>query len=596
MAVSSPLNPSSIASERSTSASAAQNFISGGQTLGEGVVSAAANKIVGFQRGGAAGVAAPPPNLSNIIQTLSSNILNNVQGQVQSINQNVTNIVNQTTGRLEEDYKQRISKTDSATPNSILQNFLNSYREAIGYIQFLGNKNNIKTLGANLKLLIKNFSESFEVAKIIRQTINRIVKQLSSLPKATGGPGGINMDINVPGGRLKKGAPRGLMRMMRRRPGMMLGGAALLGAGGGAVVNAMSSPDTSAMQTISSGDPLSGPVLDRFNAILDAFSKAIDAFAGGSKSSSSSSSSSSSGSRTSPDLSGDLDDVSGAGQTPGSSNIEPGSEEEARIAAALVTEGAGGTAATDILQVAANRMATGKYKDYTDVFAAERQFQGVFDNPRGGTEGYRKIKTVADAAAWAGVSEEVIKSRIADMRNPELRADSAKFIKGAQQFRAAPRYYLEKGLVPGEMGSDGRFYDSSWRGGSGDNQFFTTPGDMGAGTEAAPINYDGSKLVAAAKPTEPEKPTVTPAQTSQEVQQQIAKTVSQSPATQQSKVTVLPMDMSSPQVQSQPKDGGSQISPPVMNKGGVSVPFLNSSNGDNYLSLYSKIVYNIVDG
>lgn len=595
MAVSSPLNPSSIASERSTSASAAQNFISGGQTLGEGVVSAAANKIVGFQRGGAAGVAAPPPNLSNIIQTLSSNILNNVQGQVQSINQNVTNIVNQTTGRLEEDYKQRISKTDAATPNSILQNFLNSYREAIGYIQFLGNKNNIKTLGGNLKLLIKNFSESFEVAKIIRQTINRIVKQLSSLPKATSGPGGINMDINVPGGRLKKGAPRGLMRMMRRRPGMMLGGAALLGAGGGAVVNAMSSPDTSAMQTISSGDPLSGPLLDRFNAILDAFSKAIDAFGGGTKSSSSSSSSSLSGSTSSPDL-GAGDDTPGGGQQSGSSNIEPGSEEEARIAAALVTEGAGGTAATDILQVAANRMATGKYKDYTDVFAAEGQFAGVFDNPRGGTEGYKKIKTVADAAAWAGVSEEVIKSRIADIRNPELRADSAKFVKGAQQFRAAPGYYLEKGLVKGEMGADGRFYDSSWRGGSGDNQFFTTPGDMGAGTEAAPINYDGSKLVAAAKPTEPEKPTVTPAQTSQEVQQQIAKTVSQSPATQQSKVTVVPMDMGSPQVQSKPKGGGSEIGSPVMNKGGVSVPFLNSSNGDNYLSLYSKIVYNIVDG
>jgi hypothetical protein len=33
-----------------------------------------------------------------------------------------------------------------------------------------------------------------------------------------------------------------------------------------------------------------------------------------------------------------------------------------------------------------------------------------------------------------------------------------------------------------------------------------------------------------------------------------------------------------------------------MSKGGISVPFLSSSNNDNFLTLYSRIVYNIVDG
>ena len=75
--------------------------------------------------------------------------------------------------------------------------------------------------------------------------------------------------------------------------------------------------------------------------------------------------------------------------------------------------------------VAANRLASGGYgSNYTDIFAADGQFAGVFDNPRGGQAGFRRIQSIADAAAWAGVSEDVIKSRIKDMRNAELRADS----------------------------------------------------------------------------------------------------------------------------------------------------------------------------
>ena len=174
------------------------------------------------------------------------------------------------------------------------------------------------------------------------------------------------------------------------------------------------------------------------------------------------------------------------------SGITSDSAEEARIAAALVTEGGGGTAATDILQVAANRLAHGGYgSTYTDIFAADRQFQGVFDNPRGGQAGFRRIQSIADAAAWAGVSEDVIKSRIKDMRNAELRADSAEFVGGALEFRAAPGYYKQKGLVPGEMGSDGRFYNSTWRGGSGDNQYLKDASKDPMLSAPAEVNYEG---------------------------------------------------------------------------------------------------------
>jgi hypothetical protein len=94
---------------------------------------------------------------------------------------------------------------------------------------------------------------------------------------------------------------------------------------------------------------------------------------------------------------------------------------------------------------------------------------------------------------------------------------------------------------------------------------------------------------------QPAKPTVTPAPAPAATSQQIAQTVSQPPVQQKPQITVAPMNMASPQTQST-KVGDKAIPPPVMSKGGVSVPFLSSSNNDNFLTLYSKMVYNIVDG
>ena len=109
----------------------------------------------------------------------------------------------------------------------------------------------------------------------------------------------------------------------------------------------------------------------------------------------------------------------------GDPNITPGSAEEIRIAAALLTEGAGGTAATDVLQAVANRVkSTGK--SYTEVLAAKGQFQGVFKR---GVDKFRQIETLDDAAKWVGggTKPAAIKRYIADMRNPTLRAASASF-------------------------------------------------------------------------------------------------------------------------------------------------------------------------
>ena len=88
---------------------------------------------------------------------------------------------------------------------------------------------------------------------------------------------------------------------------------------------------------------------------------------------------------------------------------------------------------------------------------------------------------------------------------------------------------------------------------------------------------------------------VAPSGGQQQTAQQVAQTVSQPPPQQQTQVTVAPMNMASPQTQSR-KVGDPPAPPPILNKGGVTVPFLSSSNNDNFLTLYSRIVYNIVDG
>jgi hypothetical protein len=284
VAIKSALNPGAIVNENPVSLSAATNFITGGAPLGQSILSSAANKIVGFEKPGSAAVAPKVPDLGSIINTLSTSILNNVENRVQSINQNVVSIVNNKLQTLESDYAGRLSKVETDKPNNILKNFLSLYQDAIGFIQFLSNKNNIKTLGNNLDALRKVFEETFNVAKIIRQTIIKIVDQLSNLPTAdTAGGGGLNLDINIPGANiLKQVAPKGLTKNLGKFGKAALIGGAAVGAGalGSQVVSGMLDVggDVNAAPMGDQSGGLSGPILDKFNGILDKFAAAIANF------------------------------------------------------------------------------------------------------------------------------------------------------------------------------------------------------------------------------------------------------------------------------------------------------------------------------
>ena len=693
MAISSPLNPQTIVKKRQATMPAAMNFISGGSPMGSSIVSSAANKIVGFQRG-TSSVAPRTPDLGSIIKTLSSSILTNVENRIQSINKNVNNVVNQTLksygqdyqsklkqindtkqktpdlgpitktisssilanvddkvrsitqnvnntvnqtlksygqdyqSRLKqldnaqpkniltdiqdrvqsitqnvnttvnqtlksygEDYQSRLKQIDDAKPNSILSNFLKLYQQAIGYIQFLGNRKNVKTLGDNLQSLQRIFAETFDIAKIVRQTIVKIVKQLSNLPTASTGGGGINLDVNVPGGPLKRGVPKGLTRKMK-----MMGAGAAVAGGSALAVNAMSSAFDGGGEVQaspgSSSEGLSGPILDRFSAILDRFDAAISSLSKKKITPSTPPSTSSSKSDTTKG------DSTAPPPPPGSNSgtaAMPGTDQDLYTLATIASlEGGTAQARTDVGQAVYNRMEKGG-KSATQILTAEGQFEPAFTAPyniSGGkvSEDVKKIRTFEDAVKYRmkktgekkATAEAQIKSTISSLQNPNLQANSASFIGSRTSFRANANSY-------------GRLSNSVWRGTNADNQYLNEERSKGTATVPTFVSGSGKPGTVVVDTKTPTKPGVVAAPTQSITQQDVAKTVSQ-PAQQKPQVTVLPMsmDMGSNQTSpKQPSSGGSQ--PPDIN-GGRMLQTFSSTNHDNFLTLYSKMVYNIVDG
>lgn len=267
MAIGSVLNPERIVGKQNTNQQLAKNFISGDSFLGTSSIASAANKIVGFQRGTAKPV---PSSVDSIVSTISTNITNNI-----------TSTLNNTLQSFTADYKKRVSDVDSAKPTGILSKFLSTYKSVIQFIQFFGNKKFVNGISDNLKSLSKSFTESFEVAKLIRQVIVKIVQQLSNLPKATpGGGGGIDIDVDVPMGGVRKSAPRGLGNMFKGRGKMLALGAGALGVGavGAGAVNALSNVDEIRAGMFQPGD--GGDIISTFGSAIERFIAAINTMVG----------------------------------------------------------------------------------------------------------------------------------------------------------------------------------------------------------------------------------------------------------------------------------------------------------------------------
>lgn len=582
MAIKPAINPGVGVAERPASIAGAMNFISGGSPLGSSIVASAANKIVGFQRGAAA-VAPKAPDLGSIIKTLSTNILNNVENRVQSINNNVQQFVQKNFQTQLGEYRQKVASVDGDVPNKFLENFISLYKNAIGYIQFLGNRKNVKQLGDNLKALQEVFSETFKVARIIRQTIIRIVEQLSNLPKAAPGGSGIDVDVKVPGGPLRRSAPsRGGMLKMLGMAGLAGGGAAL----GGKIVSGMmdigDGGQIAAVQT-ESGQGLSGPLLERFSAILDRFDKAIQNLA-------------SRGGQTSAPKSGTAGmttpDPPAAPPPPPAAGGDPGT-----------TGGAPAGPSTDLVSGAKGFMDMGFSKQGAAYLSGNVQQESDWKGGRNPWVLDDGAGTNKGLMSWNRGRITAGEKFLGKPLNKATNEEQMRFIKHeletVPQYATANKIFKDPNATPeqlqrasyiylgyGKVGSRFKYAQTALQGLGG-----YTPGSRGAaGTPGAP-GTPGTPGVAGT----PATPAVTPAPARSTNTQQLAQTVSQPPPSQaKPQVNVVPMNVSSPQAQSTPV--GSQVpAPPVLSKGGASTPFLTSTNHDNFLTLYSKIVYSLVD-
>jgi hypothetical protein len=573
--VSSVLSPEKVIGRQNTNKAAAQNFISGGSVLGASVVNGAANKIVGFQR---AGVQPAPSATGSIVSTISTNI-----------NNNVTSTINKTLQGFSADYQRRLKQVDDAKPIGILGKFLNVYKTALGFINFFGNKKNIDKVRDSLEALKKSFTESFEVAKLIRQVIIKIVKQLSNLPVASpSGGGGLNLDVDIPGGGLKKSAPRGLGRMMRGKGKMLaLGAGALgLGAAGGAAVNALS--DSPQAQAAGTSPEIPGDIADRFSSIVDRFANAISKlFENNKQKSNQQQQQQSSGGKGEKKEKEDKTKPSGS-PIPTVSG-EGTAEQQAMLKSLRFAEGTSKSYGTIFGGNTVKELEEGKLTVQETINMADT---GKLPQRLGGgtVPGYGKGSKATGAYQFMpGTLEGLIK-------NGTLKGDE--LFTNKVQDRAALQLAANRGVTADLLKKEGFSANVSNK---LSPEWASVPSLNGKSYYGQPVkslsslqNVYTQSLNQPSTAQAKASTQVAAAPTQSVAQQQIAQKVAQPAAAQQP--VVMPINLGGGGQQQSGGGssgggggGGSQGS-------GPSVPFLPAGNPDNFLVLYSRMVYNIVDG
>ena len=583
--VSSVLSPEKVVGRQNTNKAATQNFISGGSILGASAVNGAANKIVGFQR---AGVQPAAPAVNNIVSTISTNI-----------NNNVTTTINKTLQGFSADYQRRLKQVDDAKPIGILGKFLNVYKTALGFINFFGNKKNIDKVRDNLEALKKSFTESFEVAKLIRQVIIKIVKQLSNLPVASpSGGGGLNLDVDIPGGPLRKTAPRNVNRMRGGGGKMLALGAGALGLGalGAGTVNALSDSPQDQAKSAETSPEIPGDVADRFSSIVDRFANVISKLFNMKNEKPKGSSGSAGGGGRSPGSpppgggkmgspvdysnlkSGDISTMAGKSAVLYDEYRNLGYTDEGakRLIAEIGREG--GMDNKNLFGTHTDPSAkipnTGMFswnQDRRTALIDQAKKAGVWDETKG------QIKETAEGLRFqARFSANEIKTRGAGV--PEaLTTQGYSGAKISQLLRDKYVVYrTDRGYSGGPDSEYGSVKTGEW-------YKKLTPG--------LEKTYKPKTGVGG-----PDLPDYMLSPQKREELKLSATNVSQPPPSQQQQQPiVMPIDLSGGG-QQQSGGGGGGGGPAPSQGSGPSVPFLPTSNPDNFLVLYSRMVYNIVDG
>jgi hypothetical protein len=382
---------------------------------------------------------------------------------------------------------------------------------------------------------------------------------------------------------LKKSAPRGLGRMMRGKGKMLaLGAGALgLGAAGAGVVNALS--DSPQAQAAGTSPEIPGDTIDRFSSIVDKFGNAISKLFKTGKQKPKQSPSSSGGAAKSPPgpkppspgssvdysnlKSGDISTMAGKSAVLYDEYRNLGYTDEGakRLIAEIGREG--GMANKNLFGTHSDPKAgisnTGMFS-WNDTrrtaLISEAKKSGVWDETKG------QIKETAEGLRFqARFSSNEIKTRGA----------------GVPEALTTPGY---SGAKISELLRDKYVvYDANYAGGK-DSQY----GSVKTGEWYKRLTPGIEKTYKAVPGAQ-----VAAAPTSTQARQQIAQQVSQPAAAQQP--VIMPINLGGGG-QQQTSGGGGTDGPPPSKGSGPSVPFLPAGNPDNFLVLYSRMVYNIVDG
>lgn len=522
-------------------------------------------------------------NLSNANQIQPKTPVNQIQQIVQNIQTQAQTVLDNTLKGFSQDYQEKVKGFDDTRPNNVLSEFLNLYRNAIGFVNFFGDKKNIKTVETNLKALRIMFEESFEVATILRQTIVKIVNQLSNLPTASPSSGGLNLDIDVPGGRLRQAGGPAVRNVGRVAKMGGIAGAGLLGLGGlSQISGGMGRAKQYQEELLSTGvSPVSGEqyipenIIEGFSSIIDRFVSAINTLITGAKKSSQSGGDG--GGTTSSGGGGEkIGDV-------GQSSYLPGNIPESVKSDVPFTSG--------VTELAKKYNIPENYLYAVMGFETGGSFSPSETNKRGsGATGL--IQFMPETAKGLGTTTEAL-SR---MNRAEQLKYVDKYFEGNLPKGASLSDVYMSILMPAAVGKP-------------DNTVLFGPGGIipngYSQNSGLDLNGDGkvtkaeasSKVLQYLPKNSSNKTQVSPAPTQTQATQARATAISQSaqktPTTISLPPTIIDAGGSS-NVASSRGGGLRETSQPQGN--GPQVPLLASANSDNMFTMFSRMTYGIVDG
>tara|TARA_B100000674_G_scaffold353090_1_gene296163 strand:+ start:2678 stop:4447 length:1770 start_codon:yes stop_codon:yes gene_type:complete len=263
----------SVAAPSSTGKISPQS-ISGGQTLGSGVVESAANNITGFKRAGTSAVSPKVPNIAALLQSISSSIISNVE----NITSGVKNVIQGGITNVTNVFGRKESEED---PNKIMSEFLGLYQKALDYIKFFADPKQIQGFDKAIQLYQDSLKSTGDTVVTIRKFIKKMIKDFLKLKNELanmGGGGGFRLPrLPLPGRQPRQ--PRGPARRPRTRMprgrggklGLGLLGLGLLGSGAMAA-NKFIGGNEEKQQT---SEGISGELITKFDGVLEKFDQAI---------------------------------------------------------------------------------------------------------------------------------------------------------------------------------------------------------------------------------------------------------------------------------------------------------------------------------